>query len=151
MTTTTHAQALPFALVLAASLATACGGAAPQTGTTAHPVGNDSSANPPPSGEQDYRTRARLGHFATEDGSDGFVLDLLAEPALFRRDGSSEIVRLTREGSVSGAYELRNDEKNVWLRVYDEGWEAGRVLYDGPDQHEGVGTVRDRNAEPLPR
>ncbi len=89
----------------------------------------------------------RAGHFVTEDRMEGFVLDQTAEPALFRLDGSNQIVRLTQSEGVYDSVEYRNDQAHVWIRV----GQYGEVLYDGPNQTEGVNVMQDARAEPLPR
>jgi len=89
----------------------------------------------------------RLGHYTTRDSRDGFVLDRLTEPWLIRRDGTSDVLRLVQ--SNQGADWIDYAAGDLWIRVYTSGWEAGRILYDGPAHSEGVDAVRDADADPL--
>ncbi len=91
--------------------------------------------------------RDQLGHYSTEDSRDGFVLDRTAQPWLLQRDGTSVVIPLFESNRGTEWIEYRGGD--VWLRVYTSGWDAGRVLYEGPNQREGVSSRRDADAAPL--
>jgi hypothetical protein len=94
-----------------------------------------------------FQLSALLGHYSTQDGRTGFVLDRTVEPPLARLDGDEKVRKLTRRGSVDGAFELISDDKAIWLRIEEE---SGTVLlFQGPQETEGVGVVRDADAERL--
>lgn len=95
----------------------------------------------------DYQVQQLLGHYSTANGKSGFVLDRTVDPPLARLDGDPTVRDLTRRGSVIGAFELISDDETIWLRIDEE---SGRVLlFDGPQQTEGVRVVRDADAERL--
>ena len=95
----------------------------------------------------DYQVQQLLGHYSTENGRTGFVLDRTVDPPLARLDGDPAVRSLTRRGSVTGAFELISDDQTIWLRIDEE---SGRVLlFDGPQQTEGVRVVRDADAQRL--
>lgn len=91
--------------------------------------------------------RLLLGHFSTPDGRDGFVLDRTGQPWLVRRDGTTEVIAIFESNRSSDWIEYRGGD--IWLRVYGEGWNAGRILYDGPNHTEGVDVIRDADAPRL--
>ncbi len=143
--------AVVFGLVVAG-----CGGAQATTpassnateGTSASSPGTGSSEAAPPTAGTESRAPSsglRLGHYTTIDMKDGFVLDRTGSPWLLKRDGSGAVVELHPDGES----EYRSPDRSVWLRTYSEGWNGGRILYDGPDQHEGIDVMRDASACPL--
>lgn len=94
-----------------------------------------------------YQVQQLLGHYSTENGKSGFILDRTVDPPLARLDGDPTVRSLTRRGSVTGAFELISDDETIWLRIDEE---SGRVLlFDGPQQSQGVRVVRDADAQRL--
>jgi hypothetical protein len=100
----------------------------------------------PPGSSGQAEGKVRLGHYSVVDGSAGFVLDQTASPPRLKRDGSDEIVELeSKPAEGRSLVELVNDAADVWIRV--DG--PAQLLYQGPEHHQGMRTVRDANAEPL--
>jgi len=95
----------------------------------------------------EFQKSRLLGHYSTEDGKSGFVLDRTVDPPKARLDGDATVRTLSKRGSVSGAYELISDDKKIWLRIAEEGGEV--LLFQGPKQTEGVRVVRDADAAQL--
>ncbi len=143
-------------LVLAVRLLTCavlpgCGGASATPAATASPsqpasAGSERPAPAPLAGPSSQPEGAlRLGHYSIVSGREGFVLDLTGRTALIAMDGSNRVVELSESAGPSDSIELRNDSADLWLRIT----EYHEVLFDGPNQHEGVYAVRDANATPL--
>lgn len=95
----------------------------------------------------EFQKSRLLGHYSTVDGKSGFVLDRTVEPPKARLDGDETVHELARQGSVNGAYELVSTDRAIWLRVHEESGEI--MLFDGPQQSEGVDVVRDADAGQL--
>lgn len=95
----------------------------------------------------EFQKRRLLGHYSTEDGKSGFILDRTVDPPKARLDGDATVRTLSKQGSVSGAYELISDDKKIWLRIAEESGEV--LLFQGPKQTEGVRVVRDADAAQL--
>lgn len=95
----------------------------------------------------EFQLSALLGHYSTQDGRTGFVLDRTVEPPRARLDGDEKVRKLTRRGSVDGAFELISDDKAIWLRIDEASGDV--LLFQGPQETEGVGVVRDADAERL--
>lgn len=87
-----------------------------------------------------------LGHYSTEDGATGFILDRTASPWRAKLDGIEKVVRLEESNGPRNTREYRSAEPKMWLRVDEEG---SVLLFEGPKQREGVRVVRDADAEPL--
>jgi hypothetical protein len=95
----------------------------------------------------EFQTSRLLGHYSTVDGKSGFVLDRTVDPPKARLDGDSTVHELVKQGSVSGAFELVSSDRAIWLRVHEESGEI--MLFDGPQQTQGVDVVRDADAAQL--
>ncbi|MCA9622233.1 MAG: hypothetical protein KC731_24585 [Myxococcales bacterium] len=91
--------------------------------------------------------RLRLGHYATADGMQGFVLDRTGSVAKLKRDGEEAILELTAEEEFRGptkvATTFRSPDGDLLLRI---------DRYGSIDLYQTVGTVpvaRDADADPL--
>jgi hypothetical protein len=152
-------------LVLALALGPGCGGgggagapppAAPQSSPPPVVVIRESTSVPAPSPPEvadsrhptEFQKRRLLGHYSTENGKSGFILDRTVTPPKARLDGDGKIEALSQQGSVRGAVEYVSGDRRVWLRVDKESGDI--LLFQGPAEHEGVPVVRDADAEPLP-
>lgn len=142
-------QAILFGLCLSAF------GAGCSTATTAAPAPATPAATAMAGGEKadskhltDFQKSRLIGHYSTEDGKSGFVIDLSDENApKARLDGDTAVKVLKKRGSVSGAYELVSDDHKFWVRMNAESGDV--MLFQGPKQHEGVDVVRDADADQL--
>jgi hypothetical protein len=96
----------------------------------------------------EFQKRQLLGHYSTEDGASGFILDRTVTPWRAKLDGTGKTVTLKLSNTPRrGESEYKSDDGNIWIRVEDEG---GRVLlFQGPKQHQGVPITRDADAEQL--
>jgi hypothetical protein len=95
----------------------------------------------------EFQKTRLLGHYSTIDGKSGFVLDRTVDPPKARLDGDGTVHELAKEGSVHGAIELVSSDRKIWLRIDDESGEV--LLFDGPQQMNGVDVVRDADADRL--
>jgi hypothetical protein len=95
----------------------------------------------------DFQKDRLIGHYSTIDGKTGFVLDRTVDPPKARLDGDGTVHELAREGSVHGAFELVSADRKIWLRVAEESGEI--LLFDGPQQANGVDVIRDADAKRL--
>jgi hypothetical protein len=137
-----NAMGLGLALVLGA-LPLGCGGGTAAAPTPGTPTAKEEVAD---SKHLTSFQRARLlGHYSTENGKSGFLLDRTGPAPRARLDGSTEVETLAERGSVAGAIELTS--KHVWLRIDKESGDV--LLFQGPQQTQGVRVVRDADAEPL--
>lgn len=138
------------------NLCVACGGA-----SNATPVPTSPSSAPAISPEKSGNTEVAtgntlttfqkqrlLGHYSTEDGASGFILDRTVTPWRGKLDGTNKIVKMAETDTPhTGEKEFTSEDKSIWIRVH---MESGRVLFfQGPKQHEGVRVVRDADAEQL--
>jgi hypothetical protein len=96
----------------------------------------------------DFQKRQLLGHYSTEDGASGFILDRTVTPWRAKLDGTNKTVTLKLSNTPRrGESEYKSDDGTIWIRVDDE---SGRVLlFQGPKQHQGVNITRDADAEQL--
>lgn len=114
--------------------------------------GNDKDAKSP-SGEvasgstlTEFQKSRLLGHYSTEDGASGFILDRTVTPPKAKLDGTDKICALQESHGPLETKEYRCDDHSIWVRVS----ESGDVqLFQGPKQHEGVRVVRDADAKQL--
>jgi hypothetical protein len=140
-----------------------CGGevgapppAAPQSSPPPLVVVRETTSVPAPSPPEvadsrhptQFQRRRLLGHYSTENGKSGFIFDRTVTPPKARLDGDGKIEPLSSRGSVQGAVEYVSGDHRVWLRVDKESGDV--LLFQGPEEHEGVPVVRDADAEPLP-
>jgi hypothetical protein len=95
----------------------------------------------------DFQKERLLGHYSTIDGKTGFVLDRTVDPPKARLDGDGTVHTLARQGSVQGAFELVSGDSAIWLRIHEESGEV--MLFDGPQQTQGVDVIRDADADRL--
>ncbi len=132
--------------------------AAPATPATATPLAPVAVLPPPPdrhreeiasgSGLTRFQRERLLGHYSTEDGRSGFILDRTVSPWKARLDGSNDVLILSQKRP--GAYqttEYLSEPHRLWIRVGEDGEVQ---LMQGPTQHEGVNVIRDAGANPLP-
>jgi hypothetical protein len=96
----------------------------------------------------EFQKKRLLGHYSTQDGGSGFILDRTVTPWRGKLDGTSKVVTLQETNTPRrGMKEYQSDDKSIWVRVDTE---SGRVeLFQGPKQHEGVRVVRDADADQL--
>jgi hypothetical protein len=94
-----------------------------------------------------FQIRRLIGHYTTLDGRSGFILDRFADPPRARLDGDPTVRTLSRRGSVRGAYELISEDKTIWLRIDEETGDV--LLFQGPQQRQGVRVQRDADASGL--
>ena len=95
-----------------------------------------------------FQRERLLGHYSTEDGRSGFILDRTVSPWKARLDGSSDVLILSEKRP--GAYhttEYLSEPHRLWIRVGEDGEVQ---LMQGPTQHEGTNVIRDAGANPLP-
>ena len=130
------------AVIILAALQAACGG------------GNAGSAPSATGGEiatgntlTEFQKSRLLGHYSTQDGASGFILDRTGTPWKARLDGVAKVVTLAESNEPRrGVKEYKSEDGSVWIRVE----ESGQVeLFQGPKQHEGVRITRDADAEQL--
>jgi hypothetical protein len=132
--------------------------AAPAAPATAAPLPPVAVLPPPPDRHREeiatgngltrFQRERLLGHYSTEDGRSGFILDRTVSPWKARLDGSNDVLTLSEKRP--GAYhstEYLSEPHKLWIRVGEDGEVQ---LMQGPTQHEGVNVVRDAGANPLP-
>ena len=140
------------ATLVALAALSGCAGSAPAAAAPSGTSSASTSASPADREVADsrhlteFQKRARIGHFSTENGQSGFILDRTGASPKARLDGSSVVVILERRGSVPGAYELQG--KDIWLRLDESSDDV--LLFQGPKERQGVRVLRDADAEPLP-
>ena len=93
-----------------------------------------------------YQRSRSLGHYSTLDGKFGVTLDRRTDVIKARLDGSNDVKVLAASGGPHGTTEYRSDDGTIWLRVDEHG---SVLLFQGPEQKEGVEVVHDADAEPL--
>ena len=96
----------------------------------------------------EFQKSRLLGHYSTEDGASGFILDRTATPWRGKLDGPNKTVTLTKSNTPRrGETEYASEDHSIWIRVIDE---SGSVEYfQGPKQNEGVRVRRDADAQQL--
>lgn len=138
------------AVVFVVGLHVACGGG----NASAPPAQTTSTAGEKP-GEvatgstlTEFQKKRLLGHYSTEDGASGFILDRTVTPWRGKLDGVNKTVTLAKSNTPKrGETEYTSDDKSIWIRVDDE---SGQVeLFQGPKQTQGVRVVRDADAAQL--
>jgi hypothetical protein len=88
----------------------------------------------------------RIGHYSSNNGLTGFVLDRLGTPIKLRFDGSDEILALIPEPAPFDAVTLKRDDGSWVLRLYPD----GKVLVFSKNLPGGSASViRDQDAQPL--
>ncbi|HEY6727068.1 MAG TPA: hypothetical protein VI197_23705 [Polyangiaceae bacterium] len=133
-------------LGLLAGLAGACAGTGasqPATQPRNSPEDREVATGKEPTTFQRSRS---LGHYSTLDGKSGVTLDRRTEVIKARLDGSNDVKVLAASGGPQGTTEYRSDDGAIWLRVDEHG---SVLLFQGPEQKEGVEVVHDADAEPL--
>jgi len=91
------------------------------------------------------RTRL-LGHYSTEDGTSGFILDRTGSAWKVKLDGTTAVSTMSDSPGPFDSREYRSGDHSIWLRVSP----TGEVdLFQGPKQTEGVRVVRDADANRL--
>lgn len=95
----------------------------------------------------EFQKSRLLGHYSTEDGASGFILDRTVSPWRAKLDGVGRVVTLNESNSVRGAKEYTSEDRSLWIRVETETGDV--MLFQGPKQHEGVRVQRDADAERL--
>lgn len=94
----------------------------------------------------EFQKRRLLGHYSTNDGGSGFILDRTGSPFLAKLDGVDKVQTLSESSGPYHTKEYRSGDGTVWIRVDEE----GRVLlFQGPKQINGVNVVRDADANRL--
>lgn len=89
-----------------------------------------------------------LGHYSTESGKSGFILDRTREPWRARFDGETQGCTLETSGGPGDTKHYACKEpKRIWLRVDGQSGEV--LLFQGPNETQGVRVIRDADAEPL--
>jgi hypothetical protein len=120
-------------------------------GGSAKPAASAGDATKPEVADSQHLTELQksrlLGHYSTEDGKHGFVLDRTVTPPRARLDGEKAYEELTEQGSVTGAVEYTSPSKKIWLRVSKDTGDV--MLFQGAGLTEGVSVVRDADAEQL--
>jgi hypothetical protein len=111
----------------------------PASPTSEHEVATGSTLT-------EFQKGRLLGHYSTQDGASGFILDRTTTPWRAKLDGVAKIVNLSESGGPYDTKEYRSDDKSIWLRVDADGTV---VLFQGPKQTEGVRVVRDADAAQL--
>ena len=94
----------------------------------------------------EFQKERLLGHYSTEDGASGFILDRTVTPFRAKLDGTSKVVTLAESGGPFNSKEYRSADGTIWLRIEENGTVA---LFQGPKQREGVYVVRDAGAKRL--
>lgn len=139
-------------VVLLAGLAGAC----TSTGAS-QPIVSEPEASQPANSPDDrevatgkepttFQRERTLGHYSTLDGKSGVSLDRRTDVVKARLDGSDDVKVLVASGGPHGTTEYRSDDGSIWLRVDEHG---SVLLFQGPQQKEGVEVVHDADAEPL--
>jgi hypothetical protein len=129
---------LALGVLLAASAASACGGA------RAAPAGEVATGRTLTS----FQRERLLGHYSTRDGATGFILDRTVDPPRAKLDGVDKVVTLEATPGRGRSTEYRSSDPPMWMRIDEEG---EVLLFEGPKQHEGVAVRRDADAEQLSR
>jgi hypothetical protein len=94
----------------------------------------------------DFQKERLLGHYSTEDGASGFILDRTVSPFRAKLDGTGKVVTLAESGGPFNSKEYRSADGTIWIRIEENGTVA---LFQGPKQREGVNVVRDAGAKRL--
>ena len=115
----------------------ACGG-----GNASSPSGEKATGNTLTS----FQRSRLLGHYSTQDGASGFILDRTQTPFRAKLDGTNQVKVLSESHGPFETHEYRSDDHSIWIRI-DENGEV--QLFQGPKQHEGVEVLRDADADQL--
>ncbi len=150
----TRDLAIGGAALLVLGLHVACGGgsgnAAPgQAPATSSSKEGDTGRTEVATGNTltEFQKSRLLGHYSTEDGASGFILDRTVTPWRAKLDGVNKVVKLQETNTLRDSKEYTSDDKSIWIRVHAE---SGQVqLFQGPKQHEGVRVHRDADARQL--
>ena len=94
----------------------------------------------------EFQKERLLGHYSTEDGASGFILDRTVTPFRAKLDGTSNVATLAESGGPLNSKEYRSADGSIWIRIEENGTVA---LFQGPKQREGVRVVRDAGAKRL--
>jgi hypothetical protein len=95
----------------------------------------------------EFQKSRQIGHYSTLDGTSGFILDRTQDPWIARLDGTDANEPLVWHGAKHESTDYISPNHKVWLRVAKE---SGTVmLFQGPNQHEGVRVTRDADAKSL--
>jgi hypothetical protein len=129
-------------VALLAALAGACAGTGASQPANS-PEDREVASGKEPTTYQHWRS---LGHYSTLDGKFGVTLDRRTDVIKARLDGSDDVKVLAASGGPHGTTEYRSDDGSIWLRVDEHG---SVLLFQGPEQKEGVDVVHDADAEPL--
>lgn len=133
-------------IATALAIGVGCGGAS-SSGSGAAPSSGEPEKREVATGNTltDYQKRRLLGHYSTEDGASGFILDRTVTPWKAKLDGTDNTVTLTESHGPRDTMEYRG--QGIWIRVDKE---SGDVqLFQGPKQTQGVRVVRDADANQL--
>lgn len=131
-------------LALLCQLAVACGGNSAQaTSPTSSPESKEVATG---NTLTEFQKKRLLGHYSTNDGASGFILDRTVTPPRGKLDGTDKICPLTESNGPFDTKEYRCDDHSIWIRVDGEG---NVQLFQGPKQKEGVRVVRDADANQL--
>ncbi len=91
-----------------------------------------------------------LGHYSTENGDSGFILDRTVTPWRAKLDGTNTVVTMTKTNTPRRGeeeYTSEDKDKTIWIRLNVE---SGQLLFfQGPKQREAVRITRDANADQL--
>jgi hypothetical protein len=138
-----HSHRSFVSLVALCLLPLACGGGAPT------PKSPDEGKPEVADGQHltSFQKERQLGHYSTQDGKHGFVLDRTTTPPRARLDGETGFEELTEQGSVTDAVEYKSPSGKIWLRVDQKSGDV--LLFQGPGLTEGVPVLRDADAEQL--
>jgi hypothetical protein len=140
-----------MAVLVFGMLVGACGGSNADAGKGAASHDNVLQLGKPDVADSQHLTsfqkRSLLGHYSTEDGRSGFILDRTSDPPKARLDGDKAAQTLAKQPSVRCCVELVSPDRRIWLRVDKESGDV--VLFQGPSQHEGVPVLRDADADQL--
>lgn len=118
--------------------AAACGGA----GSGDRPPEVASGKEP-----TEFQKSRLIGHYSTLDGTSGFILDRTRDPWVARLDGTTQNEPLVWQGALTETTDYVSPDHKIWIRVAKE---SGTVmLFQGPNQHEGVRITRDADAKSL--
>ena len=142
--TTRPARAL--LAVVAALSSTACGASSAASAGPAAP--SQASSEEIATGDTltEFQKERLLGHYSTEDGASGFILDRTVTPFRAKLDGTGKVVMLAESGGPFNSKEYRSADGEIWIRIEENGTVA---LFQGPKQREGVNVVRDAGAKRL--
>jgi hypothetical protein len=128
-----------------------CGGgnsASPASSTGATPTRDPHAEVATGSTLTEFQKRRLLGHYSTQDGATGFILDRTVTPWRGKLDGTNKVVTLNESNEPRrGVKEYTSEDHSIWVRVDTESGEV--ELFQGPKQHEGVRVHRDADAQQL--